>query len=157
LSDFVPVDAVDACTDWTVRERPFHLHHTYTAFTDAAGGTGSDSFTLAVAHKEGDKIILDVLRERKPRFVPANVVAEFCELLRSYRIAEVTGDRFSGGWCASEFKRHDIKYKASEKSKSELYLAALPLMLSGRAVLLDDATLRRQFSELERHNSVSPY
>ena len=32
--------------------------------------------------------MLDVLRERKPRFVPAAVIAEFAPLLRSYNIGE---------------------------------------------------------------------
>jgi hypothetical protein len=71
-------------------------------------------------------------------------------LLHSYRVKEVVGDRFSGGWCASEFERCRIKYKPSDKSKSKLYLACLPEMLAGKVALLDHERLRRQFGELER-------
>ena len=142
---------IEAVTEWTCRERPYDPRFKYVAFVDAAGGTGSDSFALGIAHRdEKGSAVLDVLRERRPRFVPAQVVAEFADVLRRYRITQVTGDRYSGGWCASEFQGHLITYKPSEKSKSELYLAALPMLLAGDAVLLDDERLRRQFSELER-------
>jgi hypothetical protein len=90
------------------------------------------------------------MREFKPRFVPRDVVREICTVLKAYRVREITGDRFSGGWVSTEFQDNRIKYRPSEKSKSELYLAALPLMLKGEAVLLDDDRLRRQFTELER-------
>jgi hypothetical protein len=151
LSDFVPSDCVDACTEWTVRERPYDGRNKYVAFTDAAGGTGSDAFGLVIAHRDKDnRAVVDVIRERKPRFIPALVVQEYSELLHAYGIREVVGDRFSGGWCASEFERCRIKYKPSDKNKSELYLACLPMLLAGNAVLLDDERLRRQFGELER-------
>jgi hypothetical protein len=50
LSVFVPLEVVESCTDFGVHERPPQPGITSTAFCDAAGGTGSDSFTLAVAH-----------------------------------------------------------------------------------------------------------
>ena len=151
LSDFLPSDCVDACTDWTVRERPYVEGVKYVAFTDASGGSGTDAFALTIGHQDKDgRAVVDVIRERKPRFVPALVVEEYSALLRAYQIREVTGDRFSGGWCSSEFERHHIKYKQSDQSKSELYLACLPMLLAGKAVLLDNERLRRQFGELER-------
>jgi hypothetical protein len=151
LSDFVPSDAIDACTEWSCLERCYDPAYRYTAFCDAAGGTGSDAFTLAIGHRdEHGRAVLDVLREHRPRFVPAEVVAEYAELIRAYGCREVTGDRFSGGWVASEFEKHKIRYTASERSKSELYLACLPMLLAGTAVLLDHERLRRQFGALER-------
>ncbi len=152
LSDFIPADAIEASTDWNVRERPREGDVVrYVAFTDAAGGAGSDSFSLAIAHRRSDGVaVLDVLRERLPRFVPAAVVAEFCELLRSFGVYEVRGDRFSGSWCADEFARNGMRYVPSAKTKSEIYLAALPPLLAGRVRLLDDERLRRQLGGLER-------
>lgn len=151
LSDFVPSDCVDACTEWTVRERSYDERNKYFCFVDAAGGTGSDSFSLAIGHRDKNgRAIIDVIRERRPRFVPALVVQEYSAVLHAYGIREVTGDQFSGGWCASEFDRCHIKYKPSDKNKSEIYLACLPMLLAGNAVLLDNERLRRQFGELER-------
>jgi hypothetical protein len=151
LSDFVPSDVVEASTDFGVRERAPVPGVRYVAFTDAAGGTGSDSFTLAIGHREADgSAVLDVLRERKPRFVPAAVVAEYAGLLRLYRVDRVTGDRFAGGWASDEWARAGVRYEASARTKSELYLTGLPLLLSGRARLLDIAALRQQLANLER-------
>ena len=121
LSDFVPSDVIEAVTEWTCRERPYDPRFKYVAFVDASGGTGSDSFALAIAHRdEKGRAVLDVLRERRPRFVPAHVVAEFVDVLRRYKCTQVTGDRYSGGWCASEFQGHWITYKPSERSERTL-------------------------------------
>jgi hypothetical protein len=151
-ADFVPDDAIQACTDWGIRERPPATGLSYFAFVDGAGGTGQDSFTMGIAHREGDALILDCLRERRPRFVPAEVVAEFATTLRDYGLRQVTGDRFSGGWVTAEFSRNGIVYQPSALTKSELYLATLPMLLSGRARLLDNERLRSQLSGLERRS-----
>jgi hypothetical protein len=70
LSDFIPIDVVEACINFGVFERPPSPHHSYVAFVDAAGGTGADSFALAIAHREHDAIgsvVIDVVREFKPQ------------------------------------------------------------------------------------------
>jgi hypothetical protein len=151
VSDFLPLDILEAATDFGVRERAPLPGVKYCAFTDAAGGTGKDSFSLAIAHRDTNgTAVLDFLRERKPRFIPAAVVKEYAEILRLYGIRTITGDRYSAGWNADEWSRAGIKYEPSELTKSELYLAALPMLLSGQVRLLDSEPLRRQFSSLER-------
>jgi hypothetical protein len=65
----------------------------YVAFVDAASGTGKDSYALAIAHVEPDgSVVIDVVRERKPRFVPSQVIAEYAELLAAYHVTEIRGD-----------------------------------------------------------------
>ena len=151
LSDFIPQDVIEAATDFGVRERARIAGVRYVAFTDAAGGSGADSFTLGISHSQPDgAIVLDVLRERVPRFVPAEVVKEYAVLLKGYGITEVRGDHFSGGWCADEFTRNGVRYLPSKQTKSEIYIASLPLLLSGKVRLLDDEKLRRQLGGLER-------
>jgi hypothetical protein len=157
ISDFVPVDVIEACTDFGVRERAPVVSGAvkYVAFCDAAGGTGRDSFTLAIAHREinsrNRSVVLDVVYERRPRFVPAAVVAEFAAILRLFKITEVQGDGFAGGFHADEWANHQIKFVACERTTSENYLALLPLMLQpGRVRLCDSAVLRQQLAGLER-------
>src|SRR5665811_63011 len=151
LSDFIPAEVTEQATDFGVRERPPVTGVDYVAFTDAAGGTGADSFTLGIAHLEKDgRAVLDLLRERKPRFVPAAVVTEFASVLKSYRLTTVKGDRYAAGWASDEWERAGISYRASDKTKSEIYLSGLPLLLSGRARLLDSAPLRQQLAGLAR-------
>jgi hypothetical protein len=151
IADFAPLDVIEACTEFGTYELPPQPRVRYVAFCDAAGGTGSDSFALGIAHESGGVVRLDLVRERKPRFVPADVVREFAGIVSSYRIREISGDRFAGGFHADEWERNHIKFKACEHTTSENYLRALPMLLAGRARLLDNATLRAQLASLERH------
>lgn len=155
LTGFVPLDALDAATDKGIMQRPPDNSYStkYFAFVDAAGGAhaGSDSFAMAICRAAPNGMVyLDRLVEKVPPFDPAVTVREFCEVLRSFRIAAVRGDHFSGGFAASEFVRNGVSYWPSPRSKSDYYVAALPLILSGRLRLLDSERLRRQFSQLER-------
>src|ERR1700683_998261 len=50
VDDFLPLEVIEATTDWGVRERPPERGIAYRAFADAASGTGRDSFTLALGH-----------------------------------------------------------------------------------------------------------
>ena len=155
LSDFIPLDVIEACTDIGIRERPPQRDFSYFAHADAAGGTGQDSFALAIAHREADGIVcLDLVREYKPRFIPAAVIAELAPLLKSYRIFQVRGDSFSGGFHSSEWQRHYIQFTPCDGTTSENYLAALPMLLAGRARLLDNAVLRTQLAGLERRTQA---
>jgi hypothetical protein len=149
-ADFVPDDAIQTCTDWGVRERAPIKGRKYFAFADPASGSGTDSFCLGIAHADGDQVILDCLRERKPRFAPAAVVTEFSETLRLYGLNAVTGDHWAKGFVKDEFERNGIQYRPSKRTRSEVYLAGLPLLLSSRARLLDHKGLRTQLAGLER-------
>ena len=126
---------------------------TYFAFADPSGGS-SDSMTMAVAHRGLlGKSILDGFWEKKPPFSPDDCVREFAETLRSYRVAKVIGDRYSGEWVRERFREHGIVYVPSEKTKSEIYVAFVALLNSGRVKFPGDARLRRQFESLERRSS----
>jgi hypothetical protein len=121
----------------------------YVGFVDPSGGS-SDSMTVAVAHKEGDVVILDAVRERRTPFSPEAVVEDFSTLLKTYHVAKVQGDRYGGEWPREVFRRHGIEYLVADKNRSELYLALLPLINSRRVDLLDDARLIGQLANLER-------
>ena len=122
----------------------------YSAFADPSGGA-RDSFTIAVAHLEdGNRAVLDCLRERKPPFNPDAAVGEFAELLQSYWVYEVTGDRYGGVWPIEVFQRHGIRYLPSEHTKSDLYREISAPINSGRVELLDHKVLRQQLLSLER-------
>ena len=124
----------------------------YTAFADPSGGS-QDSMTLGIAHAESERAVLDLVRERKPPFSPEAVVSEFAEDLKRYGIHEVTGDRYGGEWPRERFLTHGIQYRIAEKSKSEIYQAALPMLNSNRVELLDNKTLRTQLVGLERRTA----
>ena len=149
----MPLDVIDACTDWGVSERPPQPDRpVYRVATPPAAPEGH--FRLgdrAQAEPSGRIVVLDLVRERKPRFVASDVVAEFAAILRQYRITEVWGDAFAGGFHADAWADQKIKFKPAERSTSENYLALLPLLTQpGRTHLLHDHALRHQLAGLER-------
>ncbi len=126
----------------------------YTAFVDPSGGSGSDSFALAIAHYEGDSSVLDAVREWRPPYNPEIVVEEACAVLKQFNITAVTGDRYAGDWVSTAIRaKGGITYNASERTKSQLYLEFLPLVNSGRVELLDNQRLVAQLCQLERRAS----
>lgn len=126
----------------------------YYAHVDPSGGA-NDSMTLAIAHREGDSVVLDLVRERKPPFSPQDVVAEFVDVCRDYGIKSVRGDRYAAEWVREQFLLKGMGYKHSELSASELYLELVPLVNSGRAELLEHTKLIAQLGNLERRTSRS--
>jgi hypothetical protein len=142
-------EAVGACVDAGVLERPFRRQNNYVAFVDPSGGS-SDSMTLAISHKEGSTVVLDVIREHKPPFSPEFVVAEFADLVRKYRCLQAFGDRYGGEWVVEQFQKHSVHYEPTERTKSEFYLDILPLINSRAVALLEHEKMVRQLVSLER-------
>jgi hypothetical protein len=149
IEAFVTREAVEACVIDDRFELPPMASVHYSAFCDPSGGS-SDSMTLAVAHKEGAHAVLDAIREIKPPFSPESVVAEFCTLLKTYRISTVIGDRYAGLWPRERFQVHGISYDAAAKAKSDLYRDFLPAVNGRRVELLDHPKLIAQLCALER-------
>lgn len=152
IEQFVSLEVVEACVADGVIERPWQPRTVYRGFVDPSGGS-SDSMTMAISHAEGDKAVLDVVRERKPPFSPASVVDEFARLFRSYGITKIVGDRYGGEWPREAFRDHGITYEPADKTRSELYVDLLPLLNSERADLLDKPILVAQLVGLERRTS----
>jgi hypothetical protein len=94
LESFISREALDAVVSRNVYERGHIDGVRYVGFCDPSGGS-RDSFTAAVAHTDGDKTILDAVRETKPPFSPDDVVDEYADLFKSYGVTSVRGDRYS--------------------------------------------------------------
>lgn len=152
VETFVSREAVEGCIVPGRIELPPVSGVRYEAFVDPSGGS-ADSFTLAIAHAEKGRRVLDAVRERKPPFSPEAVVAEFAALLKTYRVSRVVGDRYAGEWPREQFRKAGISYEPSAKPKSDLYLELLPALNSGQAELLDLDRLTGQLLRLERRTS----
>jgi hypothetical protein len=109
ISAFVPREVVQRCVDNGEVERPYDFKYRYAAFVDPSGGS-SDSMTLAIAHRENDISVVDVVREIVAPFDPESVTEEFARLLKSYGLNLVTGDRYAGEWVRQSFEKRHIKY-----------------------------------------------
>jgi hypothetical protein len=152
VEQFVSQEVVDACTVLGRHELPPVAGVRHIAFCDPSGGS-QDSFTLAIGHAEPERAVLDLICERKPPFSPEAIAQEFSETLKTYNVHEVFGDRYGGEWPREQFLKHGINYKLSDKTKSEIYQTALPMLNSAKVELLDNKTLRQQLVGLERRTS----
>lgn len=152
IESFVSVEVVDACVARGVLERPPKAGLRYFAFSDPSGGS-NDSFTLAIAHRDADSLILDCIREVKPPFSPQSVCEEFADVLKTYGLTKVIGDRYAGLWPVEQFAKAGIKYEQSARPKSDLYRDLLPLLNSRRCELLDHRRLVTQLTSLERRTA----
>ncbi|MGH8488153.1 MAG: hypothetical protein ACREXS_04595 [Gammaproteobacteria bacterium] len=152
VESFVTPEAIDAVTFPDRYELPPAAGTCYFAFVDPSGGS-RDAMTLAVAHYESERAVLDLLRERKPPFSPEAVTADFAEDLKRYGLHEVVGDRYGGEWPRERFRTHSIDYTPSERAKSEIYGDLLPVLNSGQVELLDNKILRAQLTGLERRTA----
>src|SRR6516165_10171180 len=110
---------------------------------------------LPFAHREGDKVVVDAIRERKPPFSPDDVVVEFAATLKSYGIGTVQSDKYAGAWPVEAFARHGVRVEQAAKPKSDLYVDLLPLLNSRRIELLDHQRLVTQLCGLERRTARS--
>jgi len=153
IESFIAREVVEGCTVPNRRELPAVSGLSYVAFTDPSGGS-SDSFTLAIAHRDrSGRGILDLVREVQPPFSPEQTVETFAAVLKFYGVAQVTGDHYAGEWPREQFRKHGIAYEPAEQNRSQIYGELLPLLNSGRLELLDHARLAAQLCNLERRTS----
>ena len=155
VESLVTQEAVGACVDAGVKERPFDRRNSYVAFCDPSGGS-SDSMTLGIAHKEGETVVLDLLREYRPPFSPETVCADYASVIKKYRCSQTFGDRYAGEWVVEGFRKYGVHYEECEQKRTELYLNTVPLINSCSVALLDNERLMLQLVSLERKRVDHP-
>jgi hypothetical protein len=152
IETFVAREAVEAVRIPGRLELPFVAGVRYVGFADPSGGS-QDSYTLGIVHEQNGKAVLDCVREQKPPFSPEQVTQEYAELLKSYHIFEVDGDRYAGEWPREQFRKHGVEYRPSEAVKSDIYRELLAPLNSAGIELLDNPRLIAQLCGLERRTA----
>jgi hypothetical protein len=151
IEAFVTIEVVQACTGDHVELAPDAATR-YFGFVDPSGGS-ADSFTMAISHQDGERVVIDAIREVRPPFSPEGVIDDLASLLSSYRISRVTGDRYAGEFPRELFRKRGIEYRCADKAKSDLFRDLLPLLNSARVVLPRSDRLTNQLVGLERRVS----
>ena len=154
LEDYVPREVVDRVTVAGRLELPPVRGLAYFAFADPSGGARRFVHDCDRQHDAPPRArgrgaprgarVAGPLRARWACRPDAAMV------LSAYGVKRVTGDRYAGEWVAEAFRRYGVRYEASERSKSEIFLEALPLLNAGRVELLDLPRLKAQLCGLER-------
>ena len=112
-------EVIDRATPPERYELPYDDTKYYVAAIDASGGS-SDSFTLAICHRQGDTGILDLIREVKPPFSPDAVCADFADCMRRYGVSTAWADRYALGWVEEGFKRHSVLIEHSDMDRAAI-------------------------------------
>ncbi|MCJ2068565.1 hypothetical protein MKK75_07060, partial [Methylobacterium sp. J-030] len=105
--------------------------------------------TLAIGHAEGERAILDAVREIRSVSADA-IVEEFSTLCKASGVRQVVGDRYAGEWPRERFQMRGITSEVSERSKSYIDREFLPLLNSRRCRLLDVPNLQQPLVSLDR-------
>jgi len=159
IDTFVSPETVAACVIPGRFELPRVSCVRYVAFIDASGGSGTDSMTLAIAHRERigerDVAVLDLVREVRPPFSPDVVTVEFAGIIRGYGISRATSDRWGSAWVSESFGKHGVRVEQCARPRSDLYREMLAPLNSGRIELLDNQRLVAQLCGLERRTARS--
>jgi hypothetical protein len=100
-------------------------------------------------------IIVDCVRAWRSPFNPEGVTAECADLLRSYRVNEVTGDKYAGEWPREQFRKRGVAYRIAEHDRSALYLMLLPVIQAAGVEIPDQPDLLRELRGLERRRGPS--
>jgi hypothetical protein len=155
LVTFIDPEVVARCVVPGRAELPPVAGVAYVAAVDPSGGS-SDSMTLAIAHPaEGERGILDLVREWPAPFSPEAVVIEIADICRRYGITSVIGDRYGGEWPRERIRLQRIEYQLADVTRSEAYLTMLPAINSGKIELLDNRRMIAQLCALERRTARS--
>jgi hypothetical protein len=149
LESYLSLEMLEVVTQANRVMLPPEANVKYFAFTDPSGGK-SDSYTLAIAHREGERVVIDRVEEVLSPLDPKTVTKQFADILKEYKILEVTGDRFSSNWCSGTWQENGIRYWDSRWDKSEIYVQFQAIVAMKKVDLLDIDRLRIQFQSLER-------
>jgi hypothetical protein len=118
----------------------------YFAFTDPNGG-GRDAYTIAIGHREGELIIIDVVRSQHG--TPRKTTLAYAELCRQYGIKRVVGDNYAKLWVQDTWRETGIVYEKAEQPAAQLYLEAQPNWVQGAIRMYGDPVLLKELRHLE--------
>jgi hypothetical protein len=149
VSAFLADADIDAAIVRDRRSLPLNLGYRYFAFADLAGGR-IDAAAISVAHREGNRVVVDRVDAVPAPFNPEDAIARFAIILSSYGLNRVTGDNYSADFVVAAFARHGIGYVPSELSKTDIYTQVLPLFTAHLVELVDLPQLEGQLRQLER-------
>ena len=134
-------------------ELPPVLGYSYRCFVDAASGVPEgDAYAIVIAHKLGDRVIIDAIREIRPPFNAFEVINTILvPMCKSYKVSVVRGDNYAGELAKEPIRRAGIAYELAKKHKSELYADPfLGMLNAGKIDLPRNERAINQICSLER-------
>jgi len=160
VASFLDAKLIDSCTRSEPRELQRRLATAtgtplrYVAGIDLSGGR-NDAAACAIAHAEGERVVVDACRRWPSPHDPAAVAAQVRDFLKLYGLASASGDHYAAEISRSLYAGLGVQLMAAELVRSEIYLRLLPLLTTGRAELPPEPMLRVELLGLERRTARS--
>lgn len=158
VAGFLDAPLVDSVTRTEPRELPAVVHTPsgaliqYVAGLDVSGGR-SDAAACAVAHRDGQRVIVDACRRWPAPHDPATVAAQVAEFLGSYQLAHAHADHYGAELSRRLYHEAGVTLVSADVTRSEAYLHLLPLLTTGRTELPPEPRLRTELLGLERRTA----
>jgi len=160
VASFLDAQLIDSLTRSEPRELPRRGHDAdgrplrYVAGLDVSGGRG-DACACAMAHAEGERVVVDACRRWPSPHDPGAVAVQVHEFLASYGLAAAVADQYGAELARTIYTKAGVGLQAASHVRSDVYLALLPLMTAGRLELPPEPTLRVELLGLERRTARS--
>ena len=155
VSGFLDAPLVDGNTRSEPRELPRMPntatggHIVYHAAIDVSGGR-SDAAACAVAHREGQRVIVDGCWRIPAPHDPAHVAKQFAEDLARYGLTHAVADQYGAELSRVLYAEAGLSLVSAVATRSDAYLKLLPLLTTGRIELPPEPRLRSELLGLER-------
>jgi hypothetical protein len=133
---------------------PNGAHVRYVAGGDISGGR-IDAGGLAVAHRDGQRVIIDFCRRYPAPHDPAVVARKVAADLAPYGLTQIYCDNYGAELARSIYAEAGLTLVSADVNRSEAYLHLLPLLTMGRIELPPEPRLRQELLGLERRTARS--
>jgi hypothetical protein len=119
---------------------PYKSEYIYCLALDQSGLSGRDRFALAIAHKEGDIAIVDVVRSWETKDLDI-ILDEIKTLAKAYHLNEAIIDKYAKGYVENSFKKIGLEVKI-RPSLADIFVVLKAKMIQDKLQLPDRSDLK---------------
>jgi len=141
-------EKLEAFFGFELIQKPFTLagdlsyksEYKYSLGLDQSGLSGKDRFALAISHKEGDLVIVDIVRSWETKDL--DIILNDIEILaKAYHLNEASIDKYSKGYVENSFKKIGLEIKI-RPSLSDVFVNLKAKMIQDKLQLPDRPDLK---------------
>ena len=136
---FLPADKLKECFTLS-GDVPPESRYRYFCGIDQSGLAGRDRFAMAVAHRDGEQVVVDVARTWSTADGDA-IIAEIRAITKPYGVSSVALDRYAGGWVKNAFEKQGFEVTVRDLLPA-IYVNLKSLVISRRIAFPDTKGLR---------------
>ncbi len=119
---------------------PYKAEYHYHLGLDQSGLSGRDRFALAIAHKEGDLAVVDIVRSWETKDLDI-ILDQIKTLAKAYHLSEAIIDKYSKGYVENSFKKIGLEVKI-RPSLADVFVVLKAKMIQDKLQLPDRSDLK---------------